>query len=481
MDSEIISNLMSYNIIDPMPEYDRSIFIFRRDYRLFDNLGLIEALKKSKIVIPIFIFTPEQIDDSKNSYKSDNSVQFMIQSLRDLNLMQLKKKGSKLRFFYGTPHQTIEKLLKQDKRIEAVYVNQDYSPYSRKRDEAIEKVCGEQRVNFHSIHDGLLQPVSSVKTDGGSVYKKFTPFFNKVKKEKVPKPKSNARRNFLGASTKLTGEFRGSLEKFYKKNDKLFKTGGRQNALKILKYLKEHKDYNKTRNNLTGSTTHLSAYIKFGCVSIREVYNAFKEKLGEKNDLIKQLYWRDFYHNILWAYPRVIGGAMKTKYNELEWDNNMNHFKKWKKGTTGYPVVDAAMRSMNATGFMHNRGRLIVSNFLIKICLIDWRWGEKYFAQMLMDYDVANNNGNWQWGASTGADSQPYFRVFNPWLQSEKFDPKAEYIKKWVPELKDVPAKHIHKWDEHFTKYQKKVDYPEPMIDYKKGKEDAIKAYKKVA
>jgi len=481
MDCLIITNLLSYNIIKPMPEYDKSIFIFRRDYRLIDNLGLIKALEKSKTVIPIFIFTPEQIDDSKNDFKSDNSVQFMIQSLRDLNLMQLKKKKSKLRFFYGVPDKVIEKLIKGDDRIEAVYVNQDYSPYSKKRDEAIKKVCLQNNLTFKSIHDALLQPVGSIKTDGGTVYKKFTPYFDKAKKEKVLKPDSNRHRNYLGASAKLTGEYKGSLDKFYKKNKKIFKTGGRQKALKILKDLKEHKDYNKTRNDLTEDTTYLSAYIKYGCVSIREVYEAFKEQLGKSNDLIKQLYWRDFYYNILWAYPRVIGGAMKTKYNDLEWDNNKTYFKKWCLGQTGYPIVDAAMRSMNTTGYMHNRGRLIVSNFLIKICLIDWQWGEKYFAQKLIDYDIANNNGNWQWGASTGADSQPYFRVFNPWLQSEKHDPKAKYIKKWIPELKNVPAKHLHQWDEHYSKYKNKIDYPEPMIDYKKGKEDAVKAYKKVA
>lgn len=461
-----------------MSDYNKSLFIFRRDYRLVDNKGLIDALKRSKEVIPIFILTPEQLDERENDYKSDNAVQFMIESLEELD-QALKKKKSKLFFFYNSPEIAVEKILNQNEDIEAVFVNMDYSPYSSDRDEAIQEVCEQLDVDFNFLEDCLLQPVGSVRTGGNKYYQKFTPFFNAAKGLKVDEVEPNLRSNYAKAGTRLTGQYTGSLHKFYKKNPDLWKKGGRSEALKILKNLNEHKTYNKDRNDLNLETTNLSAYIKFGCVSIREVYHAFKKQLGTSNDLIKQLYWRDFYHNILFSNPQVVGGAMKPKYNKIKWINDKDDFKAWCDGETGFPVVDAAMRSMNETGYMHNRARLIVSNFLIKVLMIDWQWGEKYFSQKLMDIDIANNNGNWQWGASTGADSQPYFRVFNPWLQSAKFDPKAEYIKQWIPELKDVPAKHLHKWNEHFDKYPD-IDYPEPIIDYTEGKKEALKRYKQV-
>ena len=452
-------------------KYEKSIFIFRRDHRLNDNLGLMEALKNSEEVLPIFIMTPEQLDDKKNQYKSDNCVQFMFESLDDLD-QNLKKKKSKLFYFYGTPHEVVEDLMEKVNDIEAVYVNMDYSPYSKKRDQEIEKVCQEFEVDFHSVHDCLLNPVGSILTKSDNTfYQKFTPYFREATKESVPKPKLNAKNNYVKSTTRIPGQFSGSTAKFYKKNEDIWVEGGRKEGLKILSEVKDFKKYNKERNDLNKETTNLSAYIKFGCVSIREVYHKFLKELGKNNDLIKQLYWRDFYHNILYDNPHVVGGAMKKKYNDLEWKNNRTHFKKWCQGETGYPVIDAAMRSMNQTGYMHNRARLIVSNFLIKVLMIDWRWGEKYFSQKLVDIDIANNNGNWQWGAGTGADSQPYFRTFNPWLQSSKYDPDATYIKKWVPELEDVPAKHLHKWNENHKKYDE-VDYPEPIVDYKEGKEE---------
>lgn len=462
-----------------MSRYDQSIFIFRRDYRLADNLGLIEALQNSRKVIPIFILTPEQLDRQKNKYKSDHAVQFMIQSLLDLN-QQLRKKKSRLFFFYGSPNKMVDKILKKYKSIEAIYVNLDYSPYSTKRDHAIQKVCKKYQVDFHSIHDGLLHPVGSIRTSSTNrVYSKFTPFFKLAKTKKVATPFSNLFRNYLGSRNKIKGEYVGDLHRFYQINENLWKNGGRTEALQILKNLKEYRDYNDTRNVLNDETTHLSAYIKFGCVSIREVYHAFRKQLGMRNDLIKQLFWRDFYHNIIYAYPHVVGQAMKPKYNKITWINHRKHFSRWCQGMTGYPIVDASMRSMNQTGYMHNRGRLIVSNFLVKILMIDWRWGEKYFSQKLMDIDIANNNGNWQWGASTGADSQPYFRIFNPWLQSKKFDPEGEFIKKWIPELEDVNPQHLHHWNKYWKEYDE-IDYPEPMVDYKKARDETLKRYKQV-
>ncbi|NBU98349.1 MAG: deoxyribodipyrimidine photo-lyase, partial [Spirochaetia bacterium] len=228
--------------------------------------------------------------------------------------------------------------------------------------------------------------------------------------------------------------------------------------------------YPKTHNDLDKETTQLSAYIKFGCISIREAYKA----LHGKTAIIRQLIWRDFYANILYSFPHVLGHAMKQKYNKVKWHHNSSWFKKWCKGETGFPVVDACMKQINTTGYMHNRGRLIVASFLTKTLLIDWREGEKYFAKMLTDYDPASNNGNWQWVASTGADSQPYFRIFNPWEQARNFDPHCKFIKQWLPDLKDVPEKDILNWDSEWEKY-KDLKYPKPMVDYKKQKELALK------
>lgn len=198
-----------------------------------------------------------------------------------------------------------------------------------------------------------------------------------------------------------------------------------------------------------------------------------------RNELIKQLYWRDFYYNVGWAFPRVFGryGNLKEKYDKIKWGNNRSWYNKWKEGKTGFPIVDACMNEINETGFMHNRGRLIVASFLIKILLVDWKLGELYFSNKLEDSDVCVNNGNWGWSSGSGADSQPYFRIFNPWTQGERFDPQCKYIKKWVPELEDVPNEHIHRWDEFWDEHD--VDYPKPMVDYKKQREKAIKMYKR--
>ena len=189
---------------------------------------------------------------------------------------------------------------------------------------------------------------------------------------------------------------------------------------------------------------------------------------GKNNDFIKELYWRDFYYNVLYYFPHVVGHSFNSKWDNFKWDNYQGKFKKWKEGKTGFPVIDAAMRELNTTGFMHNRARMIVASFLTKDLLIDWRWGEKYFASKLLDYNISANNGGWQWSAGTGTDAQPYFRVFNPWGQSKKYDPNCEYIKKWIPELKDIPAKDIHDWYKKFNNYN--VKYPKPMLDHDKAR-----------
>jgi len=217
----------------------------------------------------------------------------------------------------------------------------------------------------------------------------------------------------------------------------------------------------------------MSAPIKFGCVSIREVYKAFHGK----KDLIRQLYWRDFYAQIMYNFPYVLDRAMKPKYNKIRWHYNQTWFNAWCNGTTGFPIVDAGMRQMNETGYMHNRARLIVASFLVKTMLISWQYGEQYFATKLTDYSPENNNGNWQWISSSGADSQPFFRIFNPLTQAEEHDPNCEYIKKWVPELMDVPVKDIHNWSTEFVNY-KGIKYPKPICDYSIQREKTLKMYK---
>lgn len=451
-----------------------SIFIFRRDLRLHDNIGLINALKNSEQVIPIFILTPEQLVNNK--YKSDNAVQFMMKALDDLE-KQLKEKNGKLYYFYGSPHTIIEKLLKKYNFINSVYLNMDYTPYSTKRDKAIKKVCSKYNVEFCSYEDVLLNPVGSIKTDGGKIYEKFTPYFNKAKKISVAEPLSNKYKKYY--VKKMDYVFTKNRSKFYHQNDNIFKEAGRGRALNVLSSIEKFDNYNKIRNCLNNDTTYLSAYIKFGCVSIREVYWTFKNKLGMKNELIKQLYWRDFYYNILYEHPDVLNNNMKENYDKIKWNTNTNWLNKWKSGNTGFPIVDAGMRQMNTTGFMHNRARLIVSSFLIKLLGINWKTGEIYFSNLLYDIDPAVNNGNWQWSAGTGADSQPYFRIFNPWTQGEKFDPDCEYIKKWIPELKTVKPKDIHKWYKTNQEY-KDIGYPKPMIDYNERRQEGLKMYKKI-
>jgi deoxyribodipyrimidine photo-lyase len=466
--------------------YDVSIFIFRRDLRLSDNIGLMKALKESKVVVPVFIFTPEQL--IKNKYKSDNAVQFMMESLEDLD-KDLRGKNSRLFYFFGTPHGIINKLItKLD--ADAVYVNMDYTVYSTERDIKISEVCKKHDIELISSEDYLFHPVGSVRTGSDTVYTKFTPYFNKAKSKKVPNFTKNSRSNYYSKTKDIVGEFKGKKDKFYKYNDSIAVNGGRDNALKILRGIKQFKSYNKDRNTLHMNTTRLSAYIKFGNVSIREVYHVFKDKLGGDNDLIKQLFWREFYFNISYYYPHTLG-KLKTnrnfnkKYNKVSWMNlnkaTVDQKKKWTawvEGETGYPAVDACMRELNETGYMHNRGRLIVASFLTKNLMWNWEDGEMYFSNKLIDYDPSVNNGNWQWVSSSGVDSQPYFRVFNPWTQSERFDKETIYIKHWIPELKDVPAKHIHKWNEYWEEYDD-VDYPEPIVDHSKTRENAIKKYKK--
>jgi deoxyribodipyrimidine photo-lyase len=452
------------------------LFIFRRDLRLIDNTALIEASKKYKNIIPIFIFTNEQVKN--NEFKSNKAIHFMIESLLELN-KDIKNKNGKLNCFYGKNINILKNILKNEK-IDGVIVNKDYTPYSKERDAKIEELCKENNINFHSYHDVCLFEPKSIKTGSGKVYEKFTPFYNKCLEnlKKINKVSRKTISNISNKKLKNSVSLKSMLKELVKSNEKQL-IGGRNEGLKKINDLKNYEKYKDTRNFLNIETTQLSVYLKFGCISIREVYEKLLKLYNKENDIIRQLIWRDFYIHILDANPQVLKGkSLKEKYDKIKWKNNKDWFKKWSNGETGFPVVDACMRELNETGYMHNRGRLIVASFLIKNLLIDWRWGEKYFATKLVDYDPAANNGNWQWVAGSGADSQPYFRIFNPWSQSEKHDPQAKYIKKWIPKLENVDVKDIHNWNEKYDKY-KNIDYPKPMVDYSKMRTKALELYKK--
>ncbi len=467
-----------------MKKYNLSIFIFRRDHRLMDNIGLIHALHNSNKVIPIFIFTKEQLKD--NPYKSDNCIQFMMESLDDLSQTLKQKHKSRLFYFFGKPDEVIQNILKH-MVINAVFVNRDYTPYSKQRDKDIGEVCINNGVDFIQFEDALLNNVGSITNGSGNVYVKFTPYYNAAKKVKVATPINNNYKNYYGQRNKIKGEYTGDIHKFYKFNDKLAVNGGRDKALLITNKIDDYKKYNIDRNYLYKHTTGLSAYIKFGNVSVRELYHLFKSKLGNNNDLVKQLYWRDFYHNIMEYYPNVLSNkerCFNPKYEKIPWityktatKDEKLMWKKWCDGTTGFPMVDAGMRQLNTTGFMHNRARMIVASFLTKNMFWFFSDGEKYFAQNLVDYDPSNNSGGWQWASSSGVDSQPYFRIFNPWLQSQKYDKDCVYIKQWIPELKNVENKHIHNWDEYHKEY-KNIYFP-PMLDAHDTAQKAIKIFKK--
>lgn len=457
-----------------MGEYSKSIFIFRRDLRMDDNTGLISALQESDEVIPCFIFDPGQSEN--NRYFSRNAFQFMVESLLDLGV-QLKDRGGKLHVFRGMPHYVVGQLMeKQD--IEAVFVNRDYTPFSRKRDSLIEKVCSKHKIDFFQCSDMLLNKPEDIVTKDGKKYSVFTPFFKSSGNFPVDYPSMVESGNFVKGN--IGGEDRNVLKDVLKdRNENLYSRGGRENGLKILSNLGRFENYQDERDYpALDATTGLSAHNKFGTVSIREVYHSIVEELGKNHPLIAQLYWRDFFTHLAYNNPYVFGHSFRKKYDSMEWVNDQERFRKWCEGKTGFPIVDAGMRQLNTTGYMHNRVRMIAASFLVKDLHIDWRWGERYFAQQLVDYDPCINNGNWQWAASTGADSQPFFRIFNPWLQQKKFDRNCEYIKTWIPELVDLEPKRIHRFEQNAEKDV--PDYPAPIVDHSKEREISLFMFKSV-
>jgi deoxyribodipyrimidine photo-lyase len=452
--------------------YQLALHIFRRDLRLFDNTALIEAQKLSDTVIPCFIFDRRQIEH--NDYKSDNCIQFMAHSLRELD-NELKKKYSKLYFFYGVAEEVVSQLLTK-LPIKAIFINRDYTPFSQKRDRKIEQICNNHHIDFHCYADALLHEPEEIFKSDNHPYTIFTHFLKKTSQISVKTLQKKSYENYYQKS--IPFEDNEILIKLMQKNNQnLFVKGGREEGLSLLKKIKTLDNYDATRNiPAVNGTTKLSAHNKFGTLSIREFFSTVMENFGKKHALINELHWRDFFTHIAFHYPRVFQQAFHSKYVNITWSKNEKHFHAWCKGQTGFPIVDAGMRELNATGYMHNRVRMIVASFLTKDLHIDWRLGEKYFAQKLVDYDPAVNNGNWQWAASTGCDAQPYFRIFNPWLQQQKFDPDCLYIKRWVPELAIIPTKGIHELSKR--KIDLMTKYPQPIIDHTIESQKAKMMYK---
>ncbi len=453
--------------------FKKALFIFRRDLRLEDNTGLSYALENADEVIPCFIFTPEQIDH--NAYRSDHCLQFMLESLEDL-AGAVKAKGGRLHFFHDRPENVVAKCI-EELHVDAVVVNRDYTPYSSKRDRKIDDVCLRLGASLHSFDDVLLNPPEQTLKGDGKPYSIFTPYYRNASRLAVRLPVANRHANYCAGPISFA-EGNSLYHKILPK--RLLKpSGGRDAALEILTGLKKFSDYPVSRNTpAIEGTTRLSAHLKFTTISPREAYWAVTKQLGAASELIRSLYWRDFFTSIAFYYPEVFASAFHAKYNRLEWSHDEGVFRRWCEGQTGFPIVDAGMRELLHTGFMHNRVRMVVASFLVKDLHIDWRWGEKYFARMLIDYDPAVNNGNWQWAASTGCDAQPYFRIFNPWLQGLKFDPDCVYIKRWLPELASLPPATIHKW--HMEKYRPACPaYPAPIADHATEAKAALAAYKR--
>lgn len=443
-----------------MKEFKTALHIFRRDLRLQDNTALISALEFSGEVIPCFILDFRQIRN--NPYASPNAMEFLTGSLRDLE-NQLKMKGSRLYFFKGYTEEILKQLI-TDAGVEAVFCNRDYTPFSRARDERMKAICNDHHRSFRSYSDALLIEPEQISTGKGGPYIVFSAFYRNALLHPVRRPRKNNNNNYFNGEIPGSSEVIIVDELLRYKNKNIIQKGGRKEASFLLKKLPEGKDYEETRNipSVPG-TSMLSAHNKFGTISVREVYFAMLEKSGASHGLIRELYWRDFFTHVAFHFPHVFGHSFHTKYDEIEWENDAWKFEAWRKGMTGYPIVDAGMRQLNITGWMHNRVRMIVAGFLVKDLYVDWRLGERYFAQHLIDYDPSVNNGNWQWAASTGCDAQPYFRIFNPWRQQKKFDPDCRYIKTWIPELAKYETETIHNL---YLPEIKAGNYPNPIVDH---------------
>ena len=427
-----------------MPDDKITIFWFRRDLRLDDNHGLFNALSASKNVMPIFIFDKLILDQIAD--RNDKRVAFIFEALERIN-QELMKIGSGIEMHYGTPLDVF-KLLIQKFNVASVYTNEDYEPYAIKRDREISDFLAENAVEFKSFQDQIIFHPDDILKSDNTPFQVYSPYAKKWM-EQLPEQltiyeSEKLKDNFLKFEPQhLEPETIG-----FAKNEKSYYEPNLSEQLL--------QEYSRKRNfPAKDGTSKVSTHLRFGTISIRKLV-MYARKLSTK--FLRELIWREFYTMILYHFPHTVSRAFKPKYDNISWKNNEVDFEKWKTGKTGFPLVDAGIRELNATGYMHNRVRMLTASFLIKDLLIDWRWGEAYFAEKLLDYDLAQNVGNWQWCAGSGCDAAPYFRIFNPELQLEKFDPKLEYVKKWIPEFGTE-------------------QYPKPMLDHKSARIEALEVF----
>ena len=442
----------------------RGVFLFRRDLRIVDNLGLEKLATRCDEILGVFVLSPAQVDPKKNPFYGDSAIQFMMESLRELPVLVA----------YGEDRKVLEEI---DRvwTYDHLGFNRDYTPFAKKRDATLEAWCEKHHKTLHTAKDYNLI-TSPVRTKTGGVYSVFTPFYRAAREHPVEPPKTKRVR--LREPIEIPSTF-SERDSFYRKSDTLIVRGGRRAGLRRLPAVTkggtlQTSSYTESRETLSMHTTLLGAYIKFGCVSIREVF----ARLRTVEPLMRQLYWREFYAYVVEHDTELLVSRSNFKREvRVRWESPDTHFKAWCEGRTGYPLVDAGMRQLNTVGWMHNRARMVTASFLVKHLGIDWRLGEQYFASRLVDYDPCSNNGGWQWCAGTGADAQPYFRIFNPWTQSAKHDPQCVYVKRWIPELKEVDNKRILKWYEETSP---KEAYPLPIVDHKEARVRALRRYSKI-
>ncbi|KQC33697.1 deoxyribodipyrimidine photolyase [Nonlabens sp. YIK11] len=430
-----------------------NVFWFRRDLRLDDNVGFYEALSADLPVLPIFIFDKEILDKLP---EDDARVTFIYEELQRMRSQLQDEVGSSIAMYYGKPEDVWKQILK-DHDVNAVFTNHDYEPYAKERDAAIKDLLEKEEIAFHTFKDQVIFEKDEVVKNDGDPYVVYTPYKNKwLERFEEEHKDADGLRIYYTSSV-----LENCIQNSRLPNLSLSDMGFRKSSIEVPEYdvtPTTIEQYEKTRNfPAQDGTTRLGVYLRFGVASPRKMV---KKGLQSNNKVfLSELIWREFFMQILYHYPETTDNAFRAKYDRIEWRNNEEEFEKWKTGTTGYKLVDAGMRELNTTGYMHNRVRMLVASFLCKHLLIDWRWGETYFAEKLLDYELSSNVGNWQWAAGSGVDAAPYFRIFNPITQKDKFDKDRKYINEFVPE---------HDTD----------DYPEMIVDHKEARERCLKTYK---
>jgi deoxyribodipyrimidine photo-lyase len=474
-----------------MTVFRHSLFWFRRDLRTFDNAGLHAALTQSARVSCVFVFDREILDAIDE--KADRRVEFIWESIVELR-EALQKLGGDLHVLYDRASDAVPRLAAA-LGVNAVFTNHDYEPQALARDVRVRDALARDGIAFETRKDHVIFERDEVLTQGGKFFSVFTPYKNSwlkkldafyVKVYPIEKYKSRFTKDRAGATPSLEsmGFTRTNLR------DMKFPTGASGGETLLKDFLKRIDKYADARDfpSIKGPS-YLSTHLRFGTVSIRsltrEAWTRWKEGSRGAEIWLSELVWRDFYSHILQHNPHVVGNSFKADYDNIRWNKNDEHFAAWCEGRTGYPLVDAAMRQLNETGYMHNRLRMVAASFLIKDLLIDWRWGEAYFAKLLNDFDLASNNGGWQWAASSGCDAQPYFRIFNPISQSEKFDSEGTFIRKYVPEVAKLSNKDIHApWltspvEQRARGFTPGKSYPLPIVDHAKAREATLAEYKR--